>query len=210
MEPIRTVAGEEAARKAAREYISSQEEDEEGLDNMDEGEMTGRMKCWRVLESVCVILLLPFLWLYDCFVFVIGARLFRICQALFVATRRQAHLFLNGMNPYQCSAKITAVNLTVLCSFWYMFIDQARLAFMPVDADYTLAIINCVIWTILVIELIFEVFIRPDDFGELIVSDKAFTPTTVRFISFLHLAIEFISLIFFCSRIRVFIHRCGM
>ena len=78
-----------------------------------------------------------------------------------------------------------------------MFIDQARLAFMPVDADYTLAIINCVIWTILVIELIFEVFIRPDDFGELIISDKAFTPTTVRFISFLHLAVEFISLIFF-------------
>ena len=73
MEPIRTVAGEEAARKAAREYISSQEEDEED-DNMDEGEMTGRMKCWRILESVCVILLLPFLWLYDCFVFVIGAR----------------------------------------------------------------------------------------------------------------------------------------
>ena len=197
MEPIRSVAGEEAARKAAREYISSQDEDEEGMDNLDESEMTGGMKCWRFLESICVILFLPFLWLYDCFVFVIGARMFRICQTLFVATRRQAHLFLNGMNPYQCSAKITAVNLTVLCSFWYMFIDQARLAFMPVDADYTLAIINCVIWTILVIELIFEVFIRPDDFGALIVSDKAFTPTTVRYISFLHLAIEFISLIFF-------------
>jgi hypothetical protein len=198
MEPMRSVGGEEAARKAALEFVPGGDDDDgEYSDTHDQSERTGGVKVWRFVERFCVILLLPFLWLYDCFVFVIGARLYRWVQTLFVATRRQAHLFLNGMKPYQCSVNMTAVHLTVLCSGWYMFIDQARLAFMPVHADYTLAIINFVIWSILVIELVFEVFIRPDRFSELIVSDKAFTPTTVRFISFLHLMVETISLVFF-------------
>ena len=75
--------------------------------------------------------------------------------------------------------------------------DQARLAFFPAVADYALAVINCGIWMVLVVDLVFEVFIRPDDYRELIRSDKAYTPTTVRYISGIHLFVEFVSLVFF-------------
>jgi hypothetical protein len=200
MEPIRSSQGEEAARKAAKEFKSGIEADQQGNEARDgdyTNEDSGGQKLLRAIENVGVILLLPFVWLYDCFVFVIGARLFRMGQAIFKSTIQQAKLFVNGMKPYECSARITTVNIVVLCSTWYMFIDQARLAFFPADADWTLACINFVMWTILLLELLFEVFIRPDGYHELIQSDKAFAPTTVRYISGLHLVIELISLAFF-------------
>ena len=78
-----------------------------------------------------------------------------------------------------------------------MFIDQARLAFFPASADYPLAVMNFVVWSILSLELIFEIFIRPDDYRALIKSEKAFMPTTARFISGIHLLVEAISLAFF-------------
>jgi hypothetical protein len=200
MESVLTKAGEEAARKAATEFAQSntlgQGEEEDGLGEINPSERD-HGKAWRVIENVCVVLLLPFFWLYDCFVYVIGARLFGWAEAAFIAMRNQAHLFLSGMKPYECSTRITTVNVVVLCSAWFMFIDQARLAFLPTDADYTLAVMNFVIWTILCLELIFEVFIRPDGYHKLIRSDKAFTPTTVRYISALHLLVEFFSLICF-------------
>ena len=171
----------------------SEAEDGEG----GNGELTGKQKFLAVLQNICVVLLLPFLWLYDCFVFVIGERLFRWGRVLAISTKRQAHLFLNGMKPYECSTRITVVNLVVLCSTWYMFIDQMRLAFFPTNADWTLAVIDFVIWTIIVLDLLCEVFIRPEGFQELKESDKAFSPTTARYIGGLHLTAELISLAFF-------------
>jgi hypothetical protein len=199
MEPIRSSEGEEAARKSARDFMSvrADEQGNEAGDGDCAKEDSERQKLLRVIGNICVILLLPLLLLYDCFVFVIGARLFRIGRVIFKSMRRQAKLFLNGMKPYECSARITMVNVVVLCSTWYMFIDQARLAFFPANADYTLACINCGMWTILLLELLFEVFIRPNGYHKLIQSDKAFAPTTVRYISSLHLVIELISLAFF-------------
>ena len=203
MEPLLTKRGEEAARKAASEFaIGAQLADndlglEEDLENQADSQAGLNDKTLRVVENVCVVLLLPFFWIYDCFVFVIGARLFRWAEAMYISLRHQAHLFLNGMKPYECSARITTVNLVVLCSTWYMFIDQIRLAFFPMEADDTLAVLNFVIWTVLSLELIFEVFIRPDGYHSLIRSDKAFAPTTVRYISGLHLVVEFMSLAFF-------------
>jgi hypothetical protein len=197
MEPVLTKAGEEAARKAATDFAQSNtlreglEEDGLGESNSHERD---HGKALRAVENVCVVLLLPFFWLYDCFVYIIGARLFGWAEAAFTSMRNQAHLFLSGMKPYECSTRITTVNATVLCSAWFMFIDQARLAFLPTNADYTLAVMNFGIWTILCLELIFEVFIRPDGYHKLIRSDKAFTPTTVRYISALHLLVEFFSL----------------
>jgi hypothetical protein len=203
MEPIKSHRGLEAARKAASESrdpgpSGEGDEEEEGYGDGglgDDGEQ--RRGAFRIIESICVILLLPFLWLGDCFVSVIGAKLVRWSVALFLSSRRHAHLFLNGMSPFYCSARLTIVNLVVLCSIWYMFIDQVRLALFPTEADYTLAVINFGVWIILVAELVFEVFIRPDGYSELIVSDKAFTPMTVRFISGIHLVVEAISLVFF-------------
>jgi hypothetical protein len=202
MDPILTKQGEAAARKAARDFargnaIAHNEGNyEEGMGETQSEEGLND-KTLRVVENVCIILLLPFFWIYDCFVFVIGARLFQWGEAVFIWLRRQAHLFLNGMKPYECSVRITTVNVVVFCSTWYMFIDQIRLAFFPLESDYSLAVLNFVIWTVLSLELIFEVFIRPDGYHSLIRSDKAFTPTTVRYISGLHLVVEFVSLALF-------------
>lgn len=118
-------------------------------------------------------------------------------MATFMRVRSQAELFLHGKNPYECTTRITTVNIIVLCSVWYMFIDQAHYAFFPREADYPLALLNFIIWTILCFELAFEVFIRPDGYRKLIKSEKAYMPITVRHISRLHLIVEFLSLGFF-------------
>jgi len=197
MEPILNKSGEEAARQAATEFAIGASLEDEAQDEADNSPTEGNETAFKVVENILEVLLLPFFLLYDLFVFVIGARLFRWAENVFIFVRRQAHSFLHGMKPYECSATVTTVNLIVLCSIWYMFIDQARLAFFPTHADYILAVVNFVIWCILTMELVFQVFIRPDEYNALIQSEKAFTPTTVRFISGLHLAIELFSLAFF-------------
>ena len=95
-----------------------------------------------------------------------------------------------------CSVRLTSVNVVVACSTWYMFSDQLRFAFFPADADHTLAVVNLVVFCVLLLELLFELFIRPDGYQQLIISDKAYAPTTVRFINAFHLFVESISL--FC------------
>jgi hypothetical protein len=87
-----------------------------------------------------------------------------------------------------------------------MFIDQARLAFFPPSSDHRLAVINFFVWSILTVELIFAVFIRPDDYSDLIQSEKAFMPTTARFISGFHLTVEAISLAFFVPEFLCLFH----
>lgn len=52
-----------------------------------------------------------------------------------------------------------------------------------------------VVWSVLVLELIFEVIIRPPRYSELIQSDRAFAPSTARYINRFHLIFEGIALI---------------
>jgi hypothetical protein len=120
-----------------------------------------------------------------------------VVSRLLAATRKQAGLVLNGVDPYRCRIRVTAVNFVVLCSIWYMFVDMARLAFFPPSTDDAIAIVNLSVWAILLVELLLEVFIRPDGYSLLIVSEKAFAPTTERYISAFHLAVEFLSLLVF-------------
>ena len=54
---------------------------------------------------------------------------------------------------------------------------------------------SSVIWSILVLELIFEVIIRPPGYSDLIQSDRAFAPSTARYINRFHLIFEGIALI---------------
>jgi hypothetical protein len=197
MEPIRTIEGEEAARRAASDFQVGADFDIDLEDERDDHSVDINDRAYKLIELILEALLLPFFLLYDLFVVVIGEQLFHWAEACLVFAKRQANAFLNGMSPYNCSITITAVNIVVLCSIWYMFIDQARLAFFPTSADNALAKVNFVIWSILTLELTFEVFIRPDDYNTLIQSDKAFMPRTARYISGLHLAVEAISLTFF-------------
>ena len=56
--------------------------------------------------------------------------------------KKQLDACLNGNRPYGISCRFTGVNFLVLCSLWYLYIDQLRLAFMPHSADYACAVIS--------------------------------------------------------------------
>jgi hypothetical protein len=58
-----------------------------------------------------------------------------------------------------------------------------------------------VVWVILLIELIFEVLIRPSDYGRLVQSDKAYTPSTARYINQMYIIGEAVALATFLPEI---------
>ena len=55
--------------------------------------------------------------------------------------------------------------------------------------------ITRIAWIILALELVFERFIRPDDYHTLITSEKAYLPSTARYISSFHLFFESLALL---------------
>lgn len=197
MEPLRSGRGEAAALKAATSSAPSTVFGNEQLLGSDSEYEHGQGKFVECLQISFLAVLIPFFWLFDCFHYLWNNFIAPCCLSVSQYVRRQANLMLNGLEPYQCGIRLTCVNFVVVCSTWYMFIDQARLAFFPPSSDFAVAIINFVIWVVLALELVFETFIRPDGYRQLIKSEKAFAPTTVRYISAFHLIIESISLLIF-------------
>ena len=63
---------------------------------------------------------------------------------------------------------------------------------------------DSVLWCILVVELIFEVLIRPADYHQLIRSDKAYRPSTARYINSIYLAGEIFALILYIPEMICF------
>jgi hypothetical protein len=53
------------------------------------------------------------------------------------------------------------------------------------------------VWCLLVLELIFEIIIRPKGYADLIESDRAFAPSTARHINQFHMFFEVIALVTF-------------
>lgn len=117
--------------------------------------------------------------------------------------RTQMEKFLNGNRPYGISCRFTGVNALVICGIWYLYIDQVRLVFMPPSADYPCAVVSAIVWIVLVMELIVEYFIRPSGYRALIRSEKAYLPSTVRYLSTFHLITELISLVFFAPEFLI-------
>lgn len=210
MEPLRTHRGEMAALRAATETggvggrVPALDGYNQGFGSGGAGDRgaghrslmqapTGG-KIAECLQSCCFYMLLPFLWIYDCIQYVWVTFLSGFFSKCSDASKRQAKLFLYGDDPFVCAMRFTAVNFVVLCSVWFMFMDQARLAFFPSSADASLAVVNLVVWFVLVIELLFQVFIRPEGYQNLFESEKAFAPSTVRYINAFHLFIESFSL----------------
>jgi hypothetical protein len=115
--------------------------------------------------------------------------------------KTQARLILNGLKPYECNLRLTYVNVLVLCSLIFMFSDTIRLALLPPSSDVATIWISFVAWLLLVLELFFEVFIRPKGYCALIHSEKAFAPSTARYINGFHLAMEVIALLFYIPEI---------
>jgi len=67
-----------------------------------------------------------------------------------------------------------------------------------------------VIWLVLAIELIFEVIIRPGGYSVLVKSEKAYFPSTARYINGFHLFAEISSLVLFAPELRCLSSsRCG-
>lgn len=56
---------------------------------------------------------------------------------------------------------------------------------------------NRVVWIILVLELVFQVLIRPADYQDILHTEKAFLPSTARHINSFHLFYEALALILF-------------
>lgn len=55
------------------------------------------------------------------------------------------------------------------------------------------------VWVILVLELIFEVLIRPKGYSDLIQSDRAYSPSTSRYINRFHLIFESLALVMYIA-----------
>ena len=214
MEPLRTQRGEMAALRAATESSSAARgafRDESSNINESSRTLQPAGKCATCIQSCIFYMLLPFLWILDCVTYVWDAFLSDFCRSCARYTKRQAKLFLNGRDPFVCALRFTMVNLVVLCSAWFVFVDQARLAFFPASADMALATTNIVVWCVLVMELLFQVFIRPEGYRALIFSEKAFAPTTVRYINAFHLFVEALSLGIFIPEFLCLFngHSCG-
>lgn len=130
MEPLRTARGEAAARRAATQFanVDSDEQDHENESKHSHGPL--------------YCLLAPFIFLCGRFYHVVFKRIYKYLKKCMWFVRRNATLCLNGMPPYSCSFQFTMVNFLVLCSIWYVFMDQARLAFFPPSADFPLAIVD--------------------------------------------------------------------
>ena len=122
-----------------------------------------------------------------------------ICYNIYKYIVIKAELFLKGQKPFFCSLRLTGINIVVLCSIWYAFMDMLILSIPPQDSsngdDRILTIVGCVVWFVLSIELLLEVFIRPDGYRSvMLLSEKAYSPITARFINTFHLFFEVISL----------------
>jgi hypothetical protein len=131
MEPLRTARGEAAARRAATESMKLSANEQDLAQHRESGHST-HGSLYKIAT--------PFIWLFNRFHHIVVTRLHRWFQVAKQVSQKNGRLFLNGMAPYSWSAKFTTVNLLVLCSTWYIFIDQVRLAFLPPSADYGIAI----------------------------------------------------------------------
>jgi hypothetical protein len=56
-------------------------------------------------------------------------------------TKEQVIHILYGESPYACKIRLTAINVLVICSFVYLFIEVVSLAFFPPKWDFVVAVI---------------------------------------------------------------------
>lgn len=62
------------------------------------------------------------------------------------------------------------------------------------------------VWIILIVELLFEILIRPNNYWQLIRSEKAYLPSTARYISFVFILGEAIALITYIPELACLKH----
>ena len=118
MEPITDLAGIEAARTAARKKFSGASSHVQSHSDR------------RIVESLAYCTM-------RCINMIRGGT-----SLIHRKMKEQATKFLNGSRPYKISFKFTGVNFLVVCSIWYLYIDQLRLAFFPHTVDTACAVVS--------------------------------------------------------------------
>jgi len=111
-----------------------------------------------------------------------------------------AHM-MHGDHGFAINFRCSSINLLVLCSLIFLFLDVVTLTFFSDEWDRPAAIVGIVVWSILTIELMFEFLIRPSNYYALVMSDKAFAPTTARHINRFHLVCESLALILYIPEV---------
>ena len=64
--------------------------------------------------------------------------------------KEQVSLILLGKHPYACELRATSVNILVICSATYLFLDSISLAFFPPSSDFAVAVIEVYVKTVFV------------------------------------------------------------
>jgi len=113
----------------------------------------------------------------------------------------QASKCLSGKAPYTIELKFTTVNFLVLCAVIVAFLEHFKHFLRVADYDIRVADydkwISWIIfaaWTVLVLELFFELCLRPKNYSELLKGESAYSPSTARSIDRFHLFCESIAL----------------
>lgn len=124
MLPLKNPIGIEAARRAAEvTRQSEQEKAEQEQENDGFG---------TVLQLVLLLFALPFRFVM---------KLFPWYRRLRAYAKVQVTQLLYGDSRYACRFRLTGINILVLCSFTFLFIENVRLAFLPVSWDMAAAIV---------------------------------------------------------------------
>jgi hypothetical protein len=63
-------------------------------------------------------------------------------RKLRLATKRLLTQLLLGDAPFSCKFRVTGINLLVLCSITFLFLETINLAFLPADLDGEMAIVG--------------------------------------------------------------------
>jgi hypothetical protein len=127
MEPIKDPVGIEAAARAASRTVRSTQDKP-----IEESFETGYLQ--DLLEFFTDTVSWPKHF--------VRTKLYPWYQLQRDSLKRTMTMILFGQSPFACRIQITGVNLLVLCSIVYLFLEVINLAFLPASADQTVAIVG--------------------------------------------------------------------
>jgi len=115
------------------------------------------------------------------------------------------HIFYiqNGVPPYNIELKLTRNTCLWVCSLWFPIADLVKFCNSE-KTDKMFNDITCAVWFILVFDLFSEILIRPMDYSKLLRSNKAFYPSTQRYIDNFHFFLEFLALALYFPEILLY------
>lgn len=124
MELLRNREGQEAALAAAKQTGRLQQRDKEAKESKKSSLLVWLRNVFMWPGQFAKTSLIPFY------------------QKGRKASKEQISHMLYGDSPFACNFRVTGVNLLVLCSTWYLFVEVIRHAFLPASWDYSLTVVT--------------------------------------------------------------------